>query len=320
MRIHIIGTINGQANEGMRNVATHLHDEFKKSHEVYPSQLKEILSIIIQSIHCDVTFVFARANKLIYWLCRLVEKLCPNVWMVLVQKPDKEFQSLNKKRALACNWLYISDNDVEDIVCKAGFGKYCFQVGIDIDKFKPVSHFKVMELRAKYGVSCDKPLIVHVGHCSSGRGLNDFLDINSSTAERLIVASGMFEDEATVKKLEANHIHLLKGYIENIEEIYQMADMYLFPTRSTNYVISVPLSVMEALACGTPVIAYDSFNGLKNLNCTKGSITYIANSEEIENKIGEVKLMKSTRSLLKNPFMWNEVANKVLTIVEHSKR
>ena len=30
MVIHVIGTVNGQVNEGMRNVATHLAKEFEK--------------------------------------------------------------------------------------------------------------------------------------------------------------------------------------------------------------------------------------------------------------------------------------------------
>lgn len=40
MVIHVIGTVNGQVNEGMRNVATHLAKEFEKENTVLYSGLK----------------------------------------------------------------------------------------------------------------------------------------------------------------------------------------------------------------------------------------------------------------------------------------
>ena len=72
------------------------------------------------------------------------------------------------------------------------------------------------------------------------------------TAQRMVVASGMFEDENVVRILNEAKVKIHKGYLENVEEVYQMADAYLFPTRSAEFVISIPLSVMEALSCGVP--------------------------------------------------------------------
>ena len=39
MVIHVIGTVNGQVNEGMRNVATHLAKEFETDNSVLYSGL-----------------------------------------------------------------------------------------------------------------------------------------------------------------------------------------------------------------------------------------------------------------------------------------
>lgn len=58
---HIIGTVNGQINEGMRNVATHLVKEFQKENTVLYSGLKQIPQIIFNSKRADVTMIFARA-------------------------------------------------------------------------------------------------------------------------------------------------------------------------------------------------------------------------------------------------------------------
>ena len=97
MVIHIIGTVNGQINEGMRNVATHLAREFEKENTVLYSGLKQIPQIVLNSKRADVTIIFARANKLVYSLTSIVTKLCKNTWIVLVQKPDAEFMAKNNK-------------------------------------------------------------------------------------------------------------------------------------------------------------------------------------------------------------------------------
>ena len=81
--------------------------------------------------------------------------------------------------------------------------------------------------------------------------MEDFAKIH--TAQRMVVASGMFEDENVIRILNEARVKIHKGYLENVEEVYQMADAYLFPTRSAEFVISIPLSVMEALSCGVPV-------------------------------------------------------------------
>ena len=73
MKIHIISTVNGLENEGMRNVATHLSKCFEKDNTVWYSSLKDIYGIIKYSIKSDVTFIFARTNGKVYYICRLVE-------------------------------------------------------------------------------------------------------------------------------------------------------------------------------------------------------------------------------------------------------
>ena len=83
MVIHVIGTVNGQVNEGMRNVATHLAKEFEKENTVLYSGLKQIPQIVLNSKRADVTMIFARANKLVYGLASIVTRVCKNTWIVL---------------------------------------------------------------------------------------------------------------------------------------------------------------------------------------------------------------------------------------------
>ena len=178
--IHIISTVNGQVNEGMRNVATHIAKAFEADHEVRYSGLKDVTSIIKNSRACDVTMIFARANKLVYWLGRIVGKFSKNVWIVCVQKPDAEFTALTRRHPLKTNYLTIVEKDLDEITVRPGYRKELFGVGIKADKFSPVDKARQAELKGKYGFSPDRPLVIHVGHCSAGRGLEDFAAIKDA--------------------------------------------------------------------------------------------------------------------------------------------
>lgn len=312
MIIHIIGTINGVVNEGMRNVATHLSKEFEKEHTVLYSGLKQIPAIISNSRKSDVTLIFARANKLVYTLAEIVQKFCKHVWIVLVQKPDDEFMQKCRKHPLKCSYLSITEADMKDVPVVEGKTKALFPVGIRKDKFVPADRTEAAELKKKYGFDPERSLIIHVGHCSAGRGLEDFTQLRD--VQRMVVASGMFEDASVVDKLTQAGVVIHKGFLENVEEIYQMADAYLFPTRSGEYVISAPLSVMEALSCGVPVVGYRSFANLAEIPAEEGAIRLVDSVDEIGEAVG--KLKKVDHSLLVNACTWSDSAEVVLKAVK----
>lgn len=311
MKVHIIGTVNGIENEGMRNIATHLARALEKEHQVRRSGLRQPLRIIRRTADSDVTFLFARANASVYRLARFVRLLCPQVYLVCVQKPEAAFVERNRRRPLRCGWFAISMEDLEDIDAKR---KYPLDVGIDTEKFRPVPMAQMAALRETYGFSMDKPLAVHVGHCSKGRGLEDFLALDGSQVQRLVVASGLFEDKETARRLEDGGVTVLRGFQPQIQEIYQMADCCLFPTRSAEYVISIPLSVMEALACGTPVIGYRDFGGLDAIDAVAGAITRVDSAAEAATLLP--KMRRQQRTLLASACSWEEAARRMLAAVK----
>lgn len=308
--IHFISTVNGQVNEGMRNFATHTAKAFEKNYEMRYSGLKSIASIIKNSIHCDATVLFARANKMAYYLSRVVGMFSRNLWIVCVQKPEPEFERLVKKRPLKANYLTIVQKDLNDIILRPGYRKETLRVGINADKFSPADTEKQRLLKEKYGFNPDSLLVIHVGHCSCGRGLEDFAEIKG--AERMVVSSGMFENAETVKILIESGVKVHKGYLENVEEVYQMADVYLFPTCSTEYVISIPLSVMEALSCGVPVVGYREFGNLAEISAEDNSVILINGKDELNSAVKQAAEKKQNKSYLKDPVTWDQVAADML--------
>ena len=74
----------------------------------------------------------------------------------------------------------------------------------------------------------------------------------------LLVCSTATADQAdaTVRQalLQSANITLIEDYLPAVEQLYQMADCYVFPVVEQGNCIDVPRSCLEAAACGTPVL------------------------------------------------------------------
>ena len=134
------------------------------------------------------------------------------------------------------------------------------KTGVDCTKFSPVSEAKSAELKIKYGFKPGIPLILHVGHLNEGRNIRTLMDI-SEKYQVLLVTSTLTKNEQNLelKKdlLSRPNIRLIDEYISDINEIYQMSDVYFFPVVESGNCIDIPLSCLEAAACNKPVVTTD---------------------------------------------------------------
>lgn len=317
MNIFIVSTINGLKNEGMRNVITHLSKAFEKKHTVLYSSLKDIKAIVRNSSKSEVVIVCSRATVKVYLLCKLIEMFCKKIFFIILQKPERGFIKLNNCLTTKCNYLTIYQNDSEALKLQKGCYVYPMKVGINVSKFRALTLERRNRLKIKHSFDLRKPVVLHVGHCSSGRGLEDFCKLDGDKYQRIIIASGLFEDVEIIQKLNRSGVKILVGFLPNIEELYQLADVYLFPTKITEFVISVPLSVMEALACGTPVIAYKLLKTIKLIKVVPhDAIKTIDDFDELNMAVKNSLLLKTEVSLLKDYVSWDESADEILKILE----
>ena len=131
------------------------------------------------------------------------------------------------------------------------------KTGVDTQKFTPVSGDRATELKKQYGFDPCRPVVLHVGHLKYGRGVAELLKIDPQY-QVLLVASTLTKDEQDEvlrqQLLSCPNIRILDTYIPNIEELYQLSDVYFFPVTESGHCIDVPLSCLEAAACGKPVI------------------------------------------------------------------
>lgn len=137
--------------------------------------------------------------------------------------------------------------------------------GIDLSIFKPTKS----NFREKYNIE-DKFIILGVAY---GWGIRKGLDVFCKLSEQLendkykIVLVGT--DDNVDKQLPDTiiSIHRTQNQTE-LAEIYTAADLLINPTREENY----PTVNMEAIACGTPVLTFDTGGSPEILDNECGSI------------------------------------------------
>ena len=141
------------------------------------------------------------------------------------------------------------------------------KTGVDTQRFCPVDDSRKAALRKAYGVPPGKRVALHVGHLNVGRNVGQLLKLDKNWHGILAVSTLTVgeQDEALRTQLaEKENITLIDWFLPNIEELYQLADVYLFPVVQSGRCIDVPLSALEAAACGIPVVT-TSYGEMKEL-------------------------------------------------------
>lgn len=146
------------------------------------------------------------------------------------------------------------------------------KAGVDTQRFHPVSQDEKRTIRKKYGIPADEKVVLHVGHLNQGRNVMSLNELSEEYLGLLVLSTETknSRDRQIRRELEQKrNIRILDSYIPGIQEIYQLADVYLFPVAEKEACIDVPLSVLEAAACGIPVLC-TPYGELKELAESEG--------------------------------------------------
>lgn len=130
--------------------------------------------------------------------------------------------------------------------------------GVDTKRFVPVDAQHKAMLREKYGIPINKLVVLHVGHLTEGRNLSQLLKLNDHFHIIIVVSSfslNVKDEWLRAQLLQRSNVTLIDEYLPAVEEIYQLSDVYFFPVVEDGNCIDVPLSAMEAAACGVPVVS-----------------------------------------------------------------
>jgi glycosyltransferase involved in cell wall biosynthesis len=119
------------------------------------------------------------------------------------------------------------------------------------------------------------------------------------------------QEPELIRRLEEAGALVLREFVPRIASIYGAADVYLFPTRNPRSCIGIPLSVLEALACGLPVVS-TPFQGLPRLFPDTPFVRFAVTSPEIEAALAEAPAARQAGArALVEPLDWAQVALEV---------
>ncbi len=149
--------------------------------------------------------------------------------------------------------------------------------GIDLSVFTPTES----DFRKKYHLE-DKFVVLGVSFdWRAKKGLEEFIELANSLQENYqIVLVGT--NDSIDKKLPKNiiSIHRTQNQKE-LAEIYSAADLFVNPTREDTY----PTVNMEAIACGTPVLTYQTGGSPEILGDKCGIVTKEKNAASLKEAI-----------------------------------
>ena len=159
-------------------------------------------------------------------------------------------------------------NWMGDLVKDSFLGHYPIHIihnGIDLDVFRPRKN----TLREKLSLE-NKFCILGVSNngFSGRKGFDDFIELSTLLPSSFqIIMVGLHPDE--LKRIPSTIIGINRtDSVEELAEYYSAADVFINPTYSDNY----PTTNLESIACGTPVITYNTGGSPEAINEKTGMV------------------------------------------------
>lgn len=182
------------------------------------------------------------------------------------------------------------------------------------------------EFRKRFGIDSDAVVFGMAGRISEGKGWDDFIRAanivreNGVKAEFLLVGSGRKEKEMLRLLQETGMLPAIRRMDllsqEELPAFYSAIDYFVFPTKRAGE--SLGLTALEAMACGTPVIASDYAapkyyieNGINGYKFEKGNYEELAERMTALAESGPEEAMRKNAVCSVEPYS----AEKVRTVL-----
>lgn len=210
--------------------------------------------------------------------------------------PKSYFLDNSKKNYLIKKELFTSLNNLTiitpskwlaDLAKQSFLSKYPVKVinnGIDLGVFTPTEG----EILKKYNIKNKKIVLGVANVWSIRKGFNDFISLRKLLDNRyIVILVGVSKKQQ--KSLPEGIVGIRRtDNVKQLVEIYTSANVFVNPTREENY----PTVNMEALACGTPVITYNTGGSPETINDLCGAVVEKGNITALKEEIEKICFSK----------------------------
>jgi glycosyltransferase involved in cell wall biosynthesis len=183
---------------------------------------------------------------------------------------------------------------------------------VDLERFRPATPEERCALREKHSLPREAFIALHVGHAKAGRNVAVLSRLQPGATPVFVAGSSAGADGEIVRQLAMSGVRVIDTYVESIEEVYRASDCYVFPVRSADDAIEVPLSVLEAMACNLPVVSM-RFGALPDLFRDGPGLRFVSNDEQLIERVQARDWMSpcETRAMVE-PYSWSNAARALL--------
>lgn len=199
--------------------------------------------------------------------------------------------------------------------------------GVDLSVFNNAKNIDIQATKRKYGLPTDRKIVLFVGRFVPKKGLHLMAEAFDASYDLTLVGEGSVPKQL----VDHTHVHHLgKRSHEELAELYQVADLFVFPAVGEVFT----LVMQEALASGAPVLAtdevgYEAYKINRDLlrfceptsSAFKQNITQILSDEKLQTRMRSYALELAhsffdwNTNILRLENTYQEVLNKPKTIL-----
>jgi glycosyltransferase involved in cell wall biosynthesis len=334
LRICVVGEwLHGRPDEGIHNLAQHLSHEWRKDHPVWTIRIgpdfavnRLFLSVklckLLRSIRPDLVFYISPSSAKTTALVRakMLKAYSPQARVLVIACQPAAYRASERHLLplFAPDGIFVQSPRGEEALGKVGCPVHFLPSGVDLARFAPVEPGRKVALRRQYGVDEDGLVLLHVGHIRRSRNV-ELLSLVSrlpNTQAILVASSTVSQDELLACELARRNVRIIRHFVPHVEDLYHLADVYLFPVVSEHAAIGVPLSVLEAMACNLPVIT-TRFGGLPMMFHEGQGLFYFDNESQLPELVRKAsRLSACSTRVMAGAYTWSSVATDVLAMAQ----
>lgn len=318
MKICVVGHHVDEPDEGVRKIAHQLALELARRHQVLKLDITDVKNwVCIRAFHPDVIH-FVLSPTLQGLAAAKVLSLAHRPAPTVMSAPHPDVRHLGRFAALfRPDLTLVQAEDSETRFRSLGFRTKFLPNGVDIARFAPVNSRTKKRLKEQHGIDHHSFVILHVGPVKRERNLRVLLPLQGDENQVVIVGRPSDnEDPKLIDELRRGGCIVRSHYLPHMEEIYGLADCYVFPATGRRHCIEMPLAILEAMACNLPVVT-TRFGAVPRVFEQGDGLLFADDADDVVRGVREVKNGVVTRTHDKVlPYAWHNLVTSLERIYE----